>query len=81
MYKAIQNQLKKTFVIGLPKFTIENMAKNSYQPASFSNENMSLKDHFFGSPMSNVFFSTNFELFHMQLQYKSEKVHGLFGLN
>ena len=78
MHKAIQNQLKKTFVIGLPKFTIENMAKNSYQPASFSNENMSLKDYFFGSPM---FFSTNCELFHMQLQYKSEKVHGLFGLN
>ena len=55
------------------------MTENCHQPASFSKENMFFKNHFFGSLMSDVFL-TDFELVHMQLQYKSEKVHGLFGL-
>ena len=55
------------------------MAEKYHQLASFSKENMIFEDHFFGSPMSDVF-STDFELFHLKLQYKSEKVHGLFSL-
>ena len=57
MYKTIQNQLKKMSVIGLPKFTIVNMAENCHQPASFSKENMFFVDYFFGSLMSDIFFN------------------------
>ena len=36
MYKKIQNQLKKTSVIGLPKFTIVNMAQKCHKHVSIS---------------------------------------------
>jgi len=57
MYKTIQNQLKKTSVIGLPKFTSVNMAENCHPTKSFSKKNMFFEDYLFGSPMSDVFFN------------------------
>ena len=55
------------------------MAENCHQPASFGKENMFFEDYFLGSLMSDVFL-TDIEFFHMSIQYKTGKVHGLFGL-
>ena len=54
------------------------MAENCHRPTSRNKENMFFEDYFFGRPMSDAF-STDFKLFHMWLQYKSEKVYELFG--
>ena len=51
--------VKKTSVIGLPKFTIVNMAENCHQPTSFSKENMFFENYFFGSQM---FFFNGFSI-------------------
>ena len=47
--------VKKTSVIGLPKFTIATIARKCHQHASFSKENLFFKDCSFGSLMTDVF--------------------------
>jgi len=56
MFGTIQNQLKKTSDIRQPKFTIEKMAENCHQPASFSKENTFFEDYFFWKPNVRCFF-------------------------
>ena len=54
-YVTVPNQLKKTSVIGLSKFTIVNMAEIYHKYASFSIENLFFEDHSVGSLMSDSF--------------------------
>ena len=51
----VSNQLKKPAVIGLPKFTIVNLAWKCHKHASFSIENLFFEDYSVGSPMSDSF--------------------------
>ena len=55
------------------------MAEKCHQCLSFSIENMFFEDYCFGSLMIDSF-STDSDLSYLYLQYKSEKVHGLFDL-
>ena len=53
--ETVQNQLKKTSVIGLQKFTTVNMARKCPQNASFSVENLFFEHYSFGSLMTDIF--------------------------
>ncbi len=55
IHETVQNQSRKTSVIGLPKFTTVNMARKCPQHASFRIENLFFEDYCFGSPMTDVF--------------------------
>ena len=55
------------------------MAEKCHQRPSFSIENMFFEDYCFETLMTDDF-STDSNLSYIYLQYKSEKVHGLFGL-
>ena len=57
MYKTDQNQLKKTSVIRLPKFTSIDMVKKCNPCLSFSIENPFFEDYCFGSLMTDGFFN------------------------
>ena len=55
IHEIVQNQSRKTSVIGLPKFTIVKMARKCHHHATFTIENLIFEDYSFGSPMTDVF--------------------------
>ena len=55
IHEIVQNQSRKTSVIGLPKFTIVKMARKCHHHATFTIENLIFEDYSFGSPMADVF--------------------------
>ena len=55
IHETVQNQSRKTSVIGLPKFTIVKMARKCHHHATFTIENLIFEDYSFGSPMTDVF--------------------------
>ena len=55
MFKKVQNQSRKTFVIRLPKFHSVNMARKCHQWASFSIVKWFFEHYSFGSLTTDVF--------------------------
>ena len=55
IHEIVQNQSRKTSVIGLPKFTIVKMARACHHHVTFTIENLIFEDYSFGSPMTDVF--------------------------
>ena len=55
IHEIVQNQSRKTSVIGLPKFTIVKMARKCPLHATFITENLIFEDYSFGRPMTDVF--------------------------
>ena len=55
IYMKSSESVKKTSVIGLPKFTTVNMARKWNQRASFSIENLFFEDYSFRSLMTDDF--------------------------
>ena len=72
IHEAVQNQLRKTSVIRLLKFTIVNMARKGHQHANFSIKNLFFEDYCFGSLMTDVFLDWFWTLLHKWKPQKQE---------
>ena len=55
IHETVQNQSKKTSVIGLSKFATINIARECPKHASFTIENLFFENYSFGSLMTDVF--------------------------
>ena len=78
MHKIDKNQLKKPSIIGLPKFTIVIWQKNTINMQILAQKICFIRITVLEARCQMVFL-TDPELFCIQLPYKSEKVHGIFG--